>query len=131
MDLKLELHDRVLVAEFTGRLTLLEAVRVCMLACDGAAERSCTAILLDASAVKGKLTLFEQYELGKTIAEYCITHGWCYRVAALGKPVVTDFAALVASNRGLEAECFSDRQKAMEWLKATARGLSPAQGNSE
>jgi hypothetical protein len=132
MDLKLVVHDRVLVAELTGRLTLREAVRVCMLACDGATERSRSAILLDASAVSGELTLFERYELGRTMAEYHMVRGGHHRVALLGSPPsVTGFAALVASNRGVVAERFSDRQKAMEWLKSTAPGLSRARGNSE
>jgi hypothetical protein len=131
MDLKLELQDRILVAEFTGPLTLHEAVKVCTLACDGAAERDCTAILFDASAVNGELSLFENYELGKSVAEYCVAHGWSYKVAAVGKLGVTGFPALVASNRGLQVECFDDREKAMEWLSAFTRGSSRARGNSE
>jgi hypothetical protein len=92
MDLKLELRDHILVAEVSRQLTLL---------------------LLDASAVDGELSGFERYELGKTIAEYCVAHGWFYRVAVLGsEPAVTGFGELVAPNRGLVTERFTDRRKA-------------------
>jgi hypothetical protein len=130
MDLKLKLQDRVLVAELTGRMTLREAVKASMLACSGAAERNCSAILLDASAVVGELSIYERHELGRTVADYCMLRGWSYKLAVVGSPpAVTGVGALVASNRGLVTQRFSDRQEALEWLNATARGFSRAQGN--
>src|SRR5215469_13162028 len=130
MDLKLELRDHILVAEVSGQLTLREALKVCKLVCDGAAEKGFSTFLLDASAVDGELSGFERYELGQTIAEYCVAHGWFYRVAVLGsEPAVTGFGELVAPNRGLVAELFSDRRKALEWLNAFVRGPSRSQGN--
>jgi hypothetical protein len=101
MDLKLELRDYILVATVSGQLTLRDALRIGVLVCDGAAERGVSFILMDPSAVNGELSDLERYEVGKTIANYCMKHGWCYRVALLGsEPVVTGFGALVASNRG-------------------------------
>jgi hypothetical protein len=103
-----------------------------MLACDGAAERNCSTILLDVSAVNGERSVFEHSELGRIVAEYCLAHGWSYHVATLGsKPVVTGIGTFVASNRGLGADCFTDRLKALEWLNAFAGGLSRAHGNHE
>jgi hypothetical protein len=119
MDLKLELRDHVLVAEISGQLTLREALRVCKLVCDGAAERGFSTYLLDASAVDGELSAIERYELGKTIADYCVAHRWFHRVALIGRETaVRGFAELVAPNRGLVVERFSDRRKALEWLNA-------------
>ena len=132
MDLKLKIADDVLIAELSGQLTLREALKVCMLACDGAAERGFSTFLLDASAVDGELSVFERYQLGETVADYCVSHGWFYKVALLGtEPAVTGFGALVASNRGLVATQFSERKKALEWLNDFARGRSGPQGEQE
>jgi hypothetical protein len=46
-----------------------------MLVCDGVAQRNCSAILLDVSVVDGRLSVFQRYELGKTVADYCVAHG--------------------------------------------------------
>jgi hypothetical protein len=114
MEFKLELRDQVLVAEVSGQLTFREALEVCMRACDGAAEKGFSTFLLDASAVGGELSNLDRYELGKTVADYCVAHGWCYKVALLGdEPAVTGFGALVASNRGLVVETFRERKKAL------------------
>jgi hypothetical protein len=132
MDLKLELRDRVLVAEVSGQLTLREALKICKLVCEGAAERGFSTFLLDASAVDGELSALERYELGKTIADYCVAHGWFYRVALLGsETAVTGFAELVAPNRGLVVERFGDRRKALEWLNAFVRDALRSQENQE
>ena len=132
MDLKLKIAGDVLTAELSGQLTLGEAAKVCMLACDGAAESGFSTFLLDASAVDGELSDMERYQLGKTVADYCVSNGWSYKVALLGtEPAVTGFAALVASNRGLVATHFRERQKALEWLNAFAPDRSRPQGEQE
>jgi hypothetical protein len=132
MDLKLKIANHVLIAKLSGQLTLREALKVCMLACDGAAERGFSTFLLDASAVDGELSDLERYELGKTVADYCVSQGWFYQVALLGtEPAVTGFGALVASNRGLVATHFRDRKKALEWLNALARDRSCPPGKQE
>jgi hypothetical protein len=119
MDLNWEFIQHVPVAAISGRLTLRDALKVCMLVCDGARERGLSTFLLDVSAVSGELSNFECYALAKGVAAYCTARGWFYRVAVLGsEPTVTGFGARVASNRGLAVERFSDRQKALEWLNA-------------
>jgi hypothetical protein len=129
MNLILELRDQVLVAEVSGHLTFREALEVCMLACDGAAERGFSTFLLDASAVTGELSNLDRYDLGKHVADYCVEHGWYYKVALLGsEPAVTGLGALVASNRGLVVETFRDRKRALEWLNAFVRDLPRSHG---
>jgi hypothetical protein len=125
MDLEFKLRDHLLVAEISGKPTLREAVRVCMLACDGAAERSFSTFLMDASSVNGELSISERHDLGRTVADYCVAQGRCYHVALVGtEPAVTGFGALVASNRGLLAVHFRDLNLAVEWVNAFTRDLS-------
>ena len=88
--------------------------------------------LLDASAVDGELSAIERYELGKTIADYCVAHRWFHRVALIGRETaVRGFAELVAPNRGLVVERFGDRRKALEWLNAFAHDPLRSQGNQK
>jgi len=132
MDLKLKIANHVLIAELSGKLTLREALKVCILACDDAGKRGSSTFLLDASAVDGELSIFDRYQLGKTVAHYCVSHGWSYKVALLGnEPAVNGFGALVASNRGLVATHFRGRKEALEWLNALARNRLRSQGKQE
>jgi hypothetical protein len=129
MDLKLKIADDVLIAELSGHLTMREALRVCMLACDGAEERGFSTFLLDAPAVDGEISDLERYELGKTVAEYCVSQGWSYKVALVGtEPAVNGFGALVATNRGLVARHFREPEEALKWLNAFARRRSRPPG---
>jgi hypothetical protein len=108
MELTWKLGEPYPVAAVSGLLTLRDALTICILTCDGAHERGFSNFLLDVSAVTGQLSTFEQYELGKTVADYCSAHGWHYKVAVVGSPTtVTGFGLLVASNRGLVVEHFS------------------------
>jgi len=126
MDLKLESRDGFLLATATGRASLSEAIRVFTKACDVAAEKGLNRILVDCSLVKGELSTLERYELGRTVAEHCTSRSMTPKVATVGKPPGVDgFAALVASNRGVVAETFSELESALGWLnrfgsKATA-----------
>jgi hypothetical protein len=110
------------VGAVSGQLTLRDALRIGVLVCDGA-ERGVSSILMDPSAVNGELSDLERYEVGKTLANYCMKPGWCYRVALLGsEPVVTGFGALVASNRGLVTKRFSDPNNARTRLPIALPG---------
>lgn len=87
-------------------------------ACDFADDRGFDKILADCSAVEGTLSDLERYELGRTMAEYCLSRCKNPNVATIGKPpTINGFVALVARNRGLNAETFSERQPALDWLK--------------
>jgi hypothetical protein len=69
-------------------------------------------------AVTGELAVMELYEIGKTMAEYCVSKSIYPKVALIGKPLlVTGFGAEVASNRGLTSRTFSDHQTALNWLR--------------
>jgi hypothetical protein len=74
-------------------------------------------ILADASAAEGKLSDMDRYQLGRSMAEYYISKRLVFKVAIVGKPpLINGFGALVASNRGVATETFSDTAHATRWL---------------
>jgi hypothetical protein len=120
MNLKLESMQGVLVATVAGRISLGTAIDAGKLVSDGAAERGLDCILLDGSRVEGELSLFERYEVGSTLAKYCVNRRRFHRVAVFGKENANGgFAALVAWNRGLTAEWFTERDSALKWLASS------------
>jgi hypothetical protein len=73
--------------------------------------------ILTGEQVKGTLSDLERYELGRTMAEYCLSRCKNPNVATIGKsPTINGFVAQVARNRGLNAETFPERQAALDWL---------------
>jgi hypothetical protein len=121
IDLKGDSEERVLVAKADGQVSLSEVVSIFTKACDVAAEKGFDRILVDCLQVEGELATLERYELGRKVAEYCLNRSFNPKIATVGKlPLVDGFGALVAGNRGLTAETFSELPKAMDWLKAFA-----------
>lgn len=119
MDLKLDSREGFLLATAAGKVSLKEALDIYKKACDFAAEHGFDRILVDCSAVEGELSDMERYELGRTMAEYCLRRSGSLRIATVGKPpTITGFAALVASNRGVAAETFSELHTAIAWLNS-------------
>ena len=124
MDFTLESRDDVLWVTATGQASLNKAVVVLEKAVDAAVERGTNLILVDCSAVTGKLSVLQQYEVGSLGAEYALQKSKPLKVAVVGQPPVIDgFAALVASNRGVTTETFSDTSNAVEWLNRFARSV--------
>jgi hypothetical protein len=84
---------------------------------------------MDFLAVTGELAVMDLYEVGKAMAEYCVSKSICPKVALIGKPpLVTGFGAEVASNRGLTSKTFSESDAALRWLRAMG---SKAPGRDE
>ena len=74
---------------------------------------------MDLLAMTGMLSDFDLYEIGKTMAEYCVSRSFYPRVAVIGNPPsVNGLGAHVASNRGLTSMTFSASQPALNWLRA-------------
>jgi hypothetical protein len=116
MMLTLEPRDEYLLATVVGQASLTEAIEGYKKAFDDAVSRGLDKILVDCSGVKGGLSGLEQYELGRTMAEYSLGSG--IKVAKVSTSTgTTEFVSLVAFNRGLTVETFSDRHAAVEWLK--------------
>jgi hypothetical protein len=117
MNLKLESQDGFLVATIGGNLSFGEALKIGKSVCDAAAEKGYRDILADCLALKGKLSVADMYELGKTMAEHCLKKSLAVRVAMIGQaPTITGFGAQVARNRGLSVRTFTDRQAGLDWL---------------
>ena len=119
MQLRLASQDDFLLATTSGRISTKEVLRVFKNVIDTATERGFDKILLDFLEVTGELSTLDLYKVGKTMAEHCASKSICPKVAVVGKPpTVTGFGAEVASNRGLTSMTFSERQPAMNWLRA-------------
>jgi hypothetical protein len=97
---------------------LKEALRIGKSVIDGATEQGLD-VVMDCFAITGELSVAERYDLGKAMAEYCVSKSVSPKVALIGElPVVTGFVAEVASNRGLTTKAFSERQPALQWLRS-------------
>jgi hypothetical protein len=119
MQVTLALQDDFLLATATGRASVKEVLRVFKKVIDTATERGLKQILMDFLAVTGVLAVLDLYEIGKAMAEYCVSKSIYPKVALIGKPpLVTGFVAEVASNRGLTSMTFLERQPALNWLRA-------------
>jgi hypothetical protein len=131
MDMKLKIVDDVLIAELSGQLTLREALKVCMLACDGATERGFSNFLLDASAVDGELSISSVINSGVPLRTMRLT--WLVLQSGAARQRTSDY--WLWCPRGLESRvggnAVSRVEKAMEWLNAFARGRSRPQRNQE
>ena len=80
---------------------------------------------MDCSAVTGALSVLDQYHLGSVGAEYAQQKSKALKLAVVGTPpVIDEFAAIVASNRGITAKVFRDTTDAVAWLRLFARGAS-------
>jgi hypothetical protein len=122
MELKLESRDGFLFATATGRVSFREALECCENVCDAAAERGFGKILFDCLAVEGELSIMERYQIGKTMAQNCLTRSRTATVALIGKPpTITGFEAEVAMNRGLMILTFSERQAALDLLNGFSK----------
>jgi len=117
MELIIEASKGLLFVSVADLITLSRAFELFQRACDAAVERGLNCILVDASSAHGDITDLERYELGSSVTEYYLARSPATKLAVVGKPpLVNGFGALVASNRGLLARTFLDRQQAIDWL---------------
>jgi hypothetical protein len=119
MELALASEDGVLVATVSGRASVEEVLRVFKKVINTAIERRFDKVLMDFLAVEGTLSNFDLYDIGKNMAEYCVSRSFYPKVAVIGNPpTVTGLGAQVATNRGLTSLTFSASQPALNWLRA-------------
>ena len=119
MQVAIASQDDFLLATATGQVSVEEVLSVFKNVIDTATERGFKKILIDFLAVTGELAVVDLYEIGKAMADYCVSKSIYPKVALIGKPpLVTGFGAEVASNRGLTSMTFSERQPALNWLRA-------------
>jgi hypothetical protein len=119
IQLTLAQQEEFLLATGVGRVSAEEVLRVLTTVIDTGTERGFDKILLDFSAVTGELSVVNLYEVGKAMAEYCVSKSIHPKLAVIGNPpTVTGFGAEVAWNRGLISKTFSESQSALNWLRA-------------
>jgi hypothetical protein len=119
MQLTIASEDDYLLATASGQVSVKEVLRLFKSVIDTATGRGFDKILMDFLAVNGSLSALELYEIGRTMAEYCVSKSIYPKVAVVGRPpTVTGFGAQVALNRGLISMTFSERQPALNWLRA-------------
>ena len=112
--------DGCLFVTVAGQASLDRAVKLYKRLVDEAVARGVNSILIDGLAITGALSTLEQYQLGKTIADYCVSRSATPRVAVIRKPPVDGFGAEVARNRGCTVWVFTEREAAESWLEITA-----------
>jgi len=86
-----------------------------------AARGSSSSIVL---GLEGTLSTLERLSLGESGVAYWSGKSWKIipKIAVVGEaPVIDGFAALVASNRGIDAQTFSEVQLALDWLEVPDR----------
>ena len=127
---KFESKEDYLLVTLEGPVSFSEAIAVLTKVREVATERGFDKVLVDCRSVRGELSSFERYELGKTMAGHWLKEcSGTPKVALVGKPpTINGFGALVAANRGFLAKTFSELPKALNWLnrfdsKANARKI--------
>jgi len=113
--LELEDQNGFLEARFLGAFSVDRFNRQADAASRACRDRKVTKLLVDLSRLKATLTTLERYEL----ASHAVRVSVGLRVALLVVPTFLDphkFGILVAQNRGLRVDAFTERPKAVDWL---------------
>lgn len=114
-NLKIEDQTTHLVVRLSGAFSLArfledvaKAVQICQ-------DRQRTRIYLDLTALEGKLTIFDRYEMGAQGAKLAEN----LKVSVCASPETVDpkrFGLQVARNRGLNIQLFLNPEEALSWL---------------
>jgi hypothetical protein len=123
IQVELDTDGVLLLAVVKGTVTSFDASwQVLKQICDTALEKHLNRILIDGLELQGVATTIDRYTMGVTLVAYCGEHQFWPRVAFVGEPPVVDgFGVLVAGNRGMATETFSNRKEALEWLHAASK----------
>ncbi|HLY08461.1 MAG TPA: hypothetical protein VKW04_04045 [Planctomycetota bacterium] len=116
-DLEFEERDRFIEVRFLGGFSVDRFNRQAEAASKACREKQKSRMLVDLSLLDAQLSTLERYEL----ASHAVRVSAGLKVALVVAPAFLDpnkFGILVAQNRGLTVDAFTDRQKALEWLEA-------------
>jgi len=124
--LEFEDRDGYLEARFLGAFAVARFNRQSEAASQACRERKLKKLLVDLLRLQGNLSTLERYE----IASYAVRVSAGLMVALLVVPAFLDpnkFGIMVAQNRGLIVDAFTERQKAIDWLQTdgTSRNRLP------
>jgi hypothetical protein len=108
-------HEGFLEVRLFGAFTVPGFIRQLDLAVQACLKEKVNLLLLDYSELTGDVSTFDRFEIG--------SHGSkvgkdLAKMACLARPdqVAGKFGAVVARNRGLTVEVFTERSKALRWL---------------
>ena len=116
-------HEGFLEARLFGAFTFERHKRQIEIVAQACKDRKQTLLLWNTLGLVGTLTTVERYEVGVLAATLA---AGSLRAAVLGKPPVIDpgtLGSVVAGNRGLVNAVFTDRSRAIEWLRSSPEGL--------
>jgi hypothetical protein len=116
----IRVHADYLEVVCEGLYSRAETLRVGEEAYAAAAQANCSAILVDARAITGRIpTILDRFEMGVRVARHYLATDPRIRLAVVGhEPMIHPerFGELVARNRGADARAFTDGTQALDWL---------------
>lgn len=116
-DVEIEAHANYVEARFLGTFELGLFKRQIDTAVRAVRERDLFLLLLDLTRLQATLSTLDRYD----ISSYGARAGAALKVSVLAPPELIDshkFGIMVARNRGLKIDIFTDREKALAWLLA-------------
>lgn len=116
-EIEVEERDGYIEARFLGDYSVERFNRQAEEASRDCRERKKSKLLVDLTLLDASPTTMERYEL----ASHAVRVSAGLRVALLVRPTFLDpnkFGIVVAQNRGLSVDAFTERQKAVDWLLA-------------
>jgi len=120
-ELEIVTRDGYTAVRFLGRFSVPGFQRRAEAAAQACRDGGTGRLFVDASVYDVVPTILERYEL----ANHAVKVSAGLRVAVLIAPAFLDpnkFGIMVAQNRGLTVDAFTDRQKAVDWLLAPPAG---------
>jgi hypothetical protein len=116
-EIKTATRDGYTAARFLGTFSVAGFQRRAEAASQACRDGKTGLLFVDATVFDVSPTLLERYDL----AGHAVKVSAGLKVALLVAPAFLDpnkFGIVVAQNRGLKVEAFTDRQKAVDWLLA-------------
>jgi hypothetical protein len=116
-ELEIQDRDTYLEVRFLEEFSIARFKRQAEAASATCRDRKKAKMLVDISAITAQLTTMERFDL----ASHAVRVSAGLKVALLVNPTFLDpskFGIVVAQNRGLTVDAFTDRQRAVDWLQA-------------
>lgn len=117
IDVQIEAHADFVEARLWGVFAVDRFNRQVDTAVGACLERKLSLLLVDITGIQAALTTVDRYEISSHGAHSAAG----LKVAVFAPPDLVDpkkFGVLVARNRGLKVDIFTDREKALAWLLA-------------
>jgi hypothetical protein len=116
-DVEIEERDGFLEARFLGRFAVDRFNRQVDAAALACRQRKLSLLLIDVTRLQADLSTLDRFDIGSHGARVASD----LKVAMFSAPELVDpkkFGVLVARNRGLTIDIFTDRKAAVDWLLA-------------